>query len=112
MTKKIGWDQLLKIRSEVFVMEDEYRNEKPEHPKNRNASTDGLRGTPDPPATNGEASEGEGVDEDEEEKEEKPADSESLAPTLTNGDKDEGLEKPSNTVDPAEVKKGEAEGVS
>ncbi|KAH8912663.1 chaps-domain-containing protein [Coniochaeta sp. PMI_546] len=110
MTKKIGWDQLLKIRSDVFVMEDEYRNEKPEYPKNRNASTDGLRGTPDPTATNGEASEGEeDGDEAEEGKESKTADSESLAPTLTNGEKDEGLEKPSSTVDPADVKKDEAE---
>lgn len=45
MTAKLGWDQLLKIRSSVFVMEDEYRNEK-ETPGRRNASTDGLRGTP------------------------------------------------------------------
>lgn len=28
ITKKIGWDQLLKIRSQVFVMEEEYRHEK------------------------------------------------------------------------------------
>lgn len=114
MTKKIGWDQLLKIRSDVFVMEDEYRNEKPEYPKNRNASTDGLRGTPDQSATtNGEASEGEEDDsEGAEEKESKEPDSESIAPTLTNGDKDEGLEKPSTAVDPADVKKDDAEGVS
>ncbi|MBE3048003.1 hypothetical protein IMZ48_36935, partial [Candidatus Bathyarchaeota archaeon] len=45
MTAKLGWDQLLKIRSNVFVMEDEYRNER-EAPGRRNASTDGLRGTP------------------------------------------------------------------
>lgn len=113
MTKRIGWDQLLKIRSDVFVMEDEYRNEKPEYPKNRNASTDGLRGTPDPAATNGEASEGEEDGSEEvEEKEDQPADSESLAPTLTNGEKDEGPEKPSSTADPADVKKDEAEAVS
>jgi hypothetical protein len=113
MTMKIGWDQLLKIRSDVFVMEDEYRNEKPEYPKNRNASTDGLRGTPDPPATNGEASGDEEDNEEEgEEKESEAVDSESLAPTLTNGEKDEGPEKPSSTVDPADVKKDEVEGVS
>lgn len=114
MTKKIGWDQLLKIRSDVFVMEDEYRNEKPEYPKNRNASTDGLRGTPDPPATNGRASEG-GEDDDEEEAKEEGSEaveSQSLAPTLTNGENSEGPEKPSSTVDPADVKKDEAEGVS
>jgi len=28
ITKKIGWDQLLKIRSQVFVMEEEYRTER------------------------------------------------------------------------------------
>ncbi|KAJ2903322.1 hypothetical protein MKZ38_010073 [Zalerion maritima] len=39
MTSKIGWDTLLKIRSNVFVMEDEYRSEKG-NPKN--ASTDAL----------------------------------------------------------------------
>lgn len=39
MSSKIGWDTLLRIRSNVFVMEDEYRTEK-EKPKN--ASTDTL----------------------------------------------------------------------
>ncbi|KKA27714.1 hypothetical protein TD95_002347 [Thielaviopsis punctulata] len=70
MTSRIGWDQLLKIRSTVFVMEDEYRTEKQEtaasalasasasaststsaqdqsQPQTRNASTDGLRGSRD-----------------------------------------------------------------
>ena len=28
ITSKIGWDQLLRIRSQVFVMEEEYRSEK------------------------------------------------------------------------------------
>lgn len=28
IAKKVGWDQLLKIRSQVFVMEEEYRNER------------------------------------------------------------------------------------
>ncbi|KAK4228596.1 Bud site selection protein 7 [Podospora fimiseda] len=99
MTKKIGWDQLLKIRSNVFVMEDEYR-EKQEttqqtYPAKRNASTDALRGTPDP-ATNGGASE--------------PED----APEAEDGEKDNGLsvngediERPSSAMDPEEVKKGE-----
>lgn len=55
ITKKIGWDQLLRIRSEVFVMEEEYRHEKqttPHTPKDVNASTTALRGTPSP-STNG-----------------------------------------------------------
>ncbi|GAB7348924.1 hypothetical protein MBLNU459_g7610t1 [Dothideomycetes sp. NU459] len=49
VTKRIGWDQLLKIRSQVFVMEEEYRNERQtvaQQPLSRNASTVGL-----PPAT-------------------------------------------------------------
>ncbi|KAK4553614.1 bud site selection protein [Recurvomyces mirabilis] len=52
ITKKIGWDQLLKIRSQVFVMEEEYRNEKQQAPGSRNASTTALRGT-DTPQPNG-----------------------------------------------------------
>lgn len=53
MTKKIGWDQLLKIRSQVFVMEEEYRTERqmpttPGGGNSRNASTTALRGTDSP----------------------------------------------------------------
>jgi hypothetical protein len=124
MTAKIGWDQLLKIRSNVFVMEDEYREkqESTGYPKNRNASTDALRGTPDP-TTNGAASEA-GVDEekedveaaDKEEKEknegegegeEQEADNESTANTLVPGGRPEDIERPSSAVDPDEVKKGD-----
>ncbi|KAF9697264.1 hypothetical protein EKO04_004584 [Ascochyta lentis] len=45
ITKKIGWDQLLKIRSQVFVMEEEYRHEKQSVPvsHSRSASTTALR---------------------------------------------------------------------
>lgn len=61
ITKKIGWDQLLKIRSQVFVMEEEYRHEKQSGPvsHSRSASTTALR-SPSPathaspnPQTNG-----------------------------------------------------------
>ena len=54
ITKKIGWDQLLKIRSQVFVMEEEYRSEKQADAgrTSRNASTVALRGT-DTPQPNG-----------------------------------------------------------
>jgi len=51
ITKKIGWDQLLKIRSQVFVMEEEYRNERQVAPNSasRNASTTAIRAeTPQP----------------------------------------------------------------
>ncbi|KAH9844823.1 clathrin-coated vesicle protein [Teratosphaeria destructans] len=54
ITKKIGWDQLLKIRSQVFVMEEEYRQEKHTGPGSKNASTIALRGN-DTPQPNGHA---------------------------------------------------------
>ena len=48
---RIGWDALLKTRSVVFVMEEEYRAERqhsvtPKVPSSRNASTTVLTGTP------------------------------------------------------------------
>ena len=62
VTNKIGWDQLLKIRSQVFVMEEEYRHEKQVGgSSSRNASTVALRGT-DTPQPNGDKP----GDEDEE----------------------------------------------
>lgn len=61
ITKKIGWDQLLKIRSQVFVMEEEYRSEKQAGNTSRNASTVALRGN-DTPQPNGNIA----ADEDDE----------------------------------------------
>ncbi|GIZ45918.1 hypothetical protein CKM354_000906400 [Cercospora kikuchii] len=52
ITKRIGWDQLLKIRSQVFVMEEEYRQERQVPSASRSASTTALRGT-DTPQPNG-----------------------------------------------------------
>lgn len=97
MTSKIGWDQLLKIRSNVFVMEDEYRTEKQEatqaaQPK-RTPSMDGLRGTPDP-STNGDG----GSDNENE------TASQLTTTTLVPNGEGGGVEKPSSTVDPDEVK--------
>ena len=55
ITSKIGWDQLLRVRSQVFVMEEEYRSEKQTQiSSNPNASTTALRGTSSP-RTNGDA---------------------------------------------------------
>lgn len=121
MTAKIGWDQLLKIRSNVFVMEDEYR-EKHEsgpqsYPTKRNASTDALRGTPDP-TTNGDP---EGADEEKREGDEAAADKEaeaeaeaetetdtaSAAHTLVPNGRAEDIERPSSAVDPELAKKGD-----
>ena len=104
MTAKIGWDQLLKIRSNVFVMEEEYRSEKQPAPAQqgdhvkRNASIDVLRGSPAPP-TNGDDQTDDG----------KSANGESTAPTLTeNGIQsgNESLEKPPHTITPEEAKGG------
>lgn len=106
MTAKIGWDQLLKIRSNVFVMEEEYRSEKQPAPPSqqgdsfkRNSSIDVLRGSPAPP-TNGE---------DQADEDVKSVSGDSTAPTLTeNGLKpvDDSVEKPSHTITPEEVKGG------
>lgn len=107
MTAKIGWDQLLKIRSNVFVMEEEYRSEKQppagqtETASKRNASTDGLRGSPIP-RTNG----------DEHTDEEKSMNGESTdpRPTAENGIKtteaNDSVEKPSHTITLEDVKGG------
>lgn len=116
MTAKIGWDQLLKIRSNVFVMEDEYRTEKQEATQpasaNRNPSTDALHGSPDKP-TNGEES---SESEEKPKTPEKPGEAKSpaetepvvktdaLAETLTIDGQENGVEKPSNTIDPGEIK--------
>ena len=104
MTAKIGWDQLLKIRSNVFVMEDEYRTEKQEGTHSgakRNSSIDGIRGTSEV-ATNGDDESDE--DEDAEKaKSEKPTGTKA-AETLAPNGHSKGVEKPSSTIDPGEVK--------
>ncbi|KZF19685.1 clathrin-coated vesiclec protein [Xylona heveae TC161] len=92
ITAKIGWDQLLKIRSTVFVMEEEYRSEKQTH--SRSASNTALRGTPSPKeneelqngATNG-AEAPNGVPE-------------------SGGNHEESPERPEHTVTSEEVKAG------
>jgi len=106
MTAKIGWDQLLKIRSNVFVMEDEYRSEKldttqPTAASNRNPSTDGLRGTPDP-ATNGDVSV---VSEDGDENAEMDAHEKDEDDALGANGKAKELERPSSAVPPEDAKK-------
>ncbi|KAJ8129139.1 hypothetical protein O1611_g4492 [Lasiodiplodia mahajangana] len=102
MTAKIGWDQLLKIRSSVFVMEDEYRTDRQEDvaqaPSKRNPSTATLRSSPEP-STNGDHQTEDGEDAKESEN-----DSASQILTNGNGDGDETVEKPTHTIDPGEVK--------
>jgi hypothetical protein len=107
MTAKIGWDQLLRIRSNVFVMEEEYRSEKQPplaqgESNKRNASTDVLRGSPQP-EINGE-------DHTDDEATTNGASSTVPPPPTENGvddsTGDDSVEKPSHTITPEEAKGG------
>ncbi|KAF2748039.1 chaps-domain-containing protein [Sporormia fimetaria CBS 119925] len=91
ITEKIGWDQLLRVRSQVFVMEEEYRTEKG-HTMPRSASNTALHSTT--PTTNGHG-EPEEVSESEDAAKE---------PAAAGDD----IEKPSSTVAPVVVKAGGA----
>lgn len=109
ITGRIGWDQLLKIRSNVFVMEDEYRTEKHEASK-RNPSIDGIRGTPNQ-TTNGEELSG---DENEQNdatvivsEEDETTNDERTESLTVNGDINidaNEVERPSSTIDANEVR--------
>ena len=120
VTSKIGWDQLLKIRSQVFVMEEEYRSEKQggatsqPHPA-PNASTVALRGTPSP-RVNGDTphqpDDGDAENEDsaatlpvhEATNTEDPSDSTPKSASIA--DVDASIEKPEHTVTSEVVKSG------
>lgn len=118
----IGWDALLKTRSLVFVMEEEYRTERthsvtPKVPSSRNASTVALTGTP-----NGKSKEtSESVsDEERSDDEGSPVDDRntraegsSVSSTLNGGadenielSADQAMEKPVPTIAAEEVKAG------
>ena len=111
----IGWDSLLKTRSQVFVMEEEYRSERHASAATRvassqNASTVALSGTPNGTTsrpTNGDNADAEN-DEDGKSFTE-PASSKGK----TNGDNensvladDQSMEKPGPTIASEEVKAG------
>lgn len=110
----IGWDQLLKTRSLVFVMEEEYRAERqssvtPKMPTSKNASTIALSGTPNGSKTAEDVEDAE--DESEEDDEE-----EASASTQTNGTTENSMmaaersmTKPVPTVNAEEVKAGSDE---
>ena len=116
---KIGWDQLLRIRSHVFVMEEEYRQggSSQQAAKSRNSSTTALKG-PSNVTVNGAATDG------SEEEAEQTADRESqeAGPTASKTSIDSNtiaaseelkadeIEKPEHTV-PSEVVKGGGEDV-
>jgi len=109
----IGWDQLLRIRSQVFVMEEEYRTERqasvtPRMPTSRNASVVALSGTP-----NGDAMASNGAkpasEQDETDETEGAEASSSTAPTLNGSAEmatDRSMEKPVPTVTKEEVTSG------
>ena len=110
ITSMIGWDQLLRIRSQVFVMEEEYRSEKSQPSTGRTTgrmsgmpgktpSTTALRAPS--PQVNGdkEASESDGKDEKNGDQAANESGSDS-----TVGPED--LEAPKHTVASAEVKSG------
>ncbi|KAL9613174.1 MAG: hypothetical protein Q9167_002251 [Letrouitia subvulpina] len=118
ITAKIGWDQLLRIRSQVFVMEEEYRSEKQtsmgkKSSSNPNASTTALRGTPSPRPNgdkvnsqiNGVTHEQREEDEDEDEKT-LHVEEENISPPNNATIANESIEKPEHTITSAEVKSG------
>lgn len=78
VAKSIGWDQLLKIRSQVFVMEEEYRSERKPLAKPANASTIALNGSPHPTKDGSETS-----DEDDEDQKPNGAEPELSKPDTT-----------------------------
>jgi len=115
ITSKIGWDQLLKIRSQVFVMEEEYRSEKQTSGNqggavSGNASTTALRSTPSP-SVNGN---GHKPDEETDNGDQKSRTSDTTAQDVEpNGPAngvtkaaEESIEKPEHTVASEVVKAG------
>ncbi|KAJ9653070.1 bud site selection protein [Neophaeococcomyces mojaviensis] len=109
----IGWDQLLKTRSYVFVMEEEYRNERqqsvtPRVPTSKNASTVALSGTPNGTNENGNS---ENESEDDEDTLAEPSSSGPANGVSENSmmAADRSMEKPVPTVTAAEVKSGSDE---
>lgn len=105
MASRIGWDQLLKIRSTVFVMEDEYRTEKNEAASKRNPSIEGMRGTPIPTTNGKDSSDNESEDDEANQTVVRLDETESTAETLApNGDVIVAeVEKPSTAIDPTEI---------
>ncbi|KAJ9292449.1 hypothetical protein DTO271G3_8779 [Paecilomyces variotii] len=102
----IGWDQLLKIRSDVFVMEEEYRVERQHVPKpahSRNASTIGLRNSEseDRPV-NGNGTE----NGDESESKDEPADEKTNGNGEVNQAEETSIERPEQTMASEVVKSG------
>ena len=111
ITAKVGWDALLKYRSSVFVMEEEYRNEKTaaeQQEKGKTASTTALRGTsPAPPSTRNGSINGDDDAEYTGDKNNVSGDDKKIPEPVTDGAPT--IEKPEQTVDAEEVKAGSEE---
>lgn len=113
ITAKIGWDQLLRIRSQVFVMEDEYRNEKtqPAEPQQTTRSSSTTAVHQASPVVNGK-SRAEDSEVGDDEKAEapnslsSPGNTGSTSAVAPLDDSTASLERPENTVASEEVKSG------
>ncbi|ETN44206.1 uncharacterized protein HMPREF1541_10757 [Cyphellophora europaea CBS 101466] len=108
---RIGWDALLKTRSVVFVMEEEYRIERqhsvtPKVPSSKNASTTALTGTPNGNNDYNGADDS-GSEDDEETLAESSKDSALNGTVGDSGlDATQSMEKPLPTIKAEEVKAG------
>lgn len=114
ITSKIGWDQLLKVRSQVFVMEEEYRSEKQtgsntHAASNRNASTIALRD----PSPSSEADGETATNHTNGQTETASTVTAAIPEDLVNGDlgsaevaADRSIEKPEHTITSEEAKAG------
>lgn len=119
ITAKIGWDQLLKIRSQVFVMEEEYRSEKQtggsHHASaNQNASTVALHSSS--PRVNGSTPAEKDPDDADGDNGEPRISTAEATVTETNGTPSnptlaaaQSIEKPNHTITSEEVKAGNEE---
>lgn len=123
VTSKIGWDQLLRIRSQVFVMEEEYRSEKSQPGTGRTTgrftgrtpSTTALR-APSPNVNGGSSNraspkgtpepQSETVSMRELERPDEPEETNGEGDGGESGDTETPIEKPEHTVASAEIKSG------
>ncbi|KAL8838771.1 MAG: hypothetical protein Q9176_004844 [Flavoplaca citrina] len=117
ITAKIGWDQLLRVRSQVFVMEEEYRSEKQtgstQNATNPNASTVALRGTPSPimngntkPKNHPNGETGSHADDEETLHEKQISPTSPFSPPNSATIADGSIEKPEHTITPEIAKSG------
>ncbi|KAL8888990.1 MAG: hypothetical protein Q9215_003649 [Flavoplaca cf. flavocitrina] len=117
ITAKIGWDQLLRVRSQVFVMEEEYRSEKQtgstQNATNPNASTVALRGTPSPimngntkPKNHPNGGTGSHADDEETLHEKQISPTSPFSPPNSATIADGSIEKPEHTITPEIAKSG------